>query len=387
MLWGVVERARGVRAGAWMSRNGGFLFGEIRSVLQQPPSASRWEELCHYVSEWSGPEDFAEVVLPYILSHLELGWPEWLRRSPLRWREGLARGASLPFMPMVRVLDASRLGLRNEDLLTLARAPMMRSSASALDLSHNPFGWRGLMHVFESAPRLEEVRALSLDHTGVGAEGVRLIAETPALHGLEVLSLAQLDVSPESLRTLAMSQHLSALHTVNLSGNNLSERHIEALTDGACFARWHTLLLHDNPLRSRGAIRLFYRAPLSQLRALDISRCEFAAPVAEMIGQCKDLQGLEVLRMADDPLTRHAEGLGRGGQLTRVHTIDVRGVRGLGLQSLERLLESGALPELRHIALGRASDTLPASLLGVASERGITLATSAPISLGLLGDV
>ena len=91
-------------------------FGDLRSVLHNAPSEEVWEAVCHTLSEMRGT-DIEGVVVPYALAHLT-GWPDELRRAPLRWKDALARGARLPFTSVVRVLDLTGEGLRNEDMLT-----------------------------------------------------------------------------------------------------------------------------------------------------------------------------------------------------------------------------------------------------------------------------
>jgi hypothetical protein len=61
-----------------------FDFGELRSLLQQEPSAQVWEQLCALVfpAKW---EKASEQWLPYAEDILDRGWPDHLRELPKGW--------------------------------------------------------------------------------------------------------------------------------------------------------------------------------------------------------------------------------------------------------------------------------------------------------------
>ncbi len=358
------------------------MFGEIRSLLQDKPSAQGWEELCHVISEWRGPEDLETLVMPYILSHLQ-EWPHAMRRTPLRWKEGLVRGARLPFGPLVKVLDGAELKLRNEDLLTLARAPVM-SHVEAIDLSRNVFGWRGLSHLLTSAPSRERWRALRLAPTAVGVEGLRLIADTPGLSRLEVLSLSNVRTSPEGLHALMNSAHLSALNTLVLAHNDMTERHIEALVDGERFTQLETLVLGHNPLGSRGVIRLFHQRRTQHLEALDLCACGLTTPVAELLSQSRALPRLKRLRLAQNPLVRRVEVFDGARLFRNLEGLDVSGEEGEERASAMRLLEKGVLGGLEVLAISRRAHD--ARIVQLAVDRGIELVDRLPLPIAMLGE-
>lgn len=356
------------------------MFGEIRSLLQTKPSLQGWEELCHLISEWRGPEDLETLVIPYIMSHLQ-EWPHVMRRTPLRWKEGLVRGANLPFAGLVKVLDGSSLKLRNEDLLTLAKAPVMQH-IEAVDLSHNLFGWRGLKHLLDHAPDATRWRALSFDRTGVGVEGLRLLADSPGLKHLEALSLAHVQTSPEGLLALMQSAHLHALHTLVLSHNGLTERHIEALVDGPRFGQLTTLLLEGNPLGSRGVIRLFHQRRTQHIKVLDLSACGLTAPVADLLAQNRALPSLEVLRLAHNPLVRRSEAFIDVRTLKALRALDLSGQQAEERASVRRLLKEGRFDTLRTLCISaRAHDH---TLTELAIPQHVELVHELPIPLTMI---
>ena len=345
------------------------MFGEVRSLLQHKPDAEVWESLCQQLSDWRGPEDLESVVIPYILAHIQ-EWPHHLRSTPLRWKEGLVRGANLPFARLIKHLDASHMGLRNEDLLTLARAPVMAHVAS-IDFSHNAIGWRGLSHFLDQTRHLERLRALSFDHTGIGVEGIRLLAQTQSLRDLEALSLRAVQTSPEGIRALMQSPSLKALTKLALSKNGLVERHMAALLDGERFAQLTTLLLDDNPLGSRGVIRLFHQRSTVNLEVLDLSHCNLSAPIATLLAQTRSLPNLHTLRVAHNPLVRHCERFRDAIHLTALRRLDVCG-HGEEYDSLVRLLREHEPPaRLEQLAVSRGPRC--EDLEELASHHGMSL--------------
>ena len=356
------------------------MFGEIRSLLQSAPSPKRWEQLCQHVSEWSERDELEGTIIPYILSHVQ-EWPHAYRRSPLRWKDGLVRGADLPFGALVKVLDASRMRLHNEDLLTLARAPIM-AHVEALDLSRNLFGWRGLMHLLEQSAHVSNLRALDLTHTGVGVEGLRLLAQTPELSQLEVLRLDHVQCSPRGLEALMASEHLKRLHTLTLCHNGLSERHIAALVCGERFTALRALALDGNPLGSRGALRLFRRRLTERLEALSLAECEISTPTAQVLAQARALGALKQLRVSGNPLAYRAEVFASSASLSHLEELDLR-ADGRERHGVEQLLERGAPSALKRLAL--SSLALSPALRELAQDQCVELTTTMPLDLGLLG--
>lgn len=62
-------------------------FGELRSLLQQPPSEATWLELCELIERaWlDHPDECVDAMLPYATQALER-WPDALRKMPGNWQ-------------------------------------------------------------------------------------------------------------------------------------------------------------------------------------------------------------------------------------------------------------------------------------------------------------
>lgn len=353
------------------------MFGELRSLLQQKPSADAWEQLCHFISEWSA-EGFEHDTLPYVLSHLA-SWPDELRTTPLRWREGLARGANLPFASIVRVLDARRMSLRNEDMLTMGRAPIMKHILG-LDLSDNRIGWRGLNHLLEHAPP-HKLEALALDRTGIGNEGLKLLARSPTLSNLRVLSLSGVHMAPSGLEALMQSEHLDALEALVLDDNNLNDRHLASFASSRNFGNLRALFMANNPLRAHDTIRIFRRTNISGVKVLDLSGCGLTESVATIITTHTGLRQLEVLQLARNPALANLRAFARTRALPNLRCLDAWG-DSANQAHLTALITSGALPKLSQIAIKGAPSE---ALTDAANAHGVTLTEQLGLSLGVLG--
>lgn len=352
------------------------MFGEVRSVLQRPPSEANWEELCQLVSQdWRRP-GFEEDLLPYILSHLD-EWPDSMRTTPLRWRDGLVRGASMPFMGMVRVLDATGMGLKNEDMWTLAKSPVMRH-ITGLILAGNKIGWRGLNHLFEGeeapAPHL---RSLDLSHTAIGGEGVRMLAATEALPRLESLSLEGLGLSRDAIDVLTSSETLPSLTALSLARNDLAARHLEVLAEGELFERLRVLSLDENNLGAHGGLRLARRAKISHLAGLSLVRCNLPSPIIEAIGRRPRALSCSVLRLSHNPGISALGALISTDALPSLRILEVDGER-VHREDLLAAASSEKLTSLELLAVSAKAIDEDLSLRARAHDR---LVLPAPIPL------
>ena len=78
------------------------LFGEVRSLLSEAPSASRWWSLCELL-ERCAPERYEAELAHYVTQGLH-HWPDALRVAPLRWLYAGVRGAPVPWLGQARQL-------------------------------------------------------------------------------------------------------------------------------------------------------------------------------------------------------------------------------------------------------------------------------------------
>ncbi len=77
-------------------------FGEVRSLLSEAPSASRWWALCALL-ERVGPDRYEAELSHYVTRGLQR-WPDALRIAPLRWLRAGAQGEPVPWLGLAHNL-------------------------------------------------------------------------------------------------------------------------------------------------------------------------------------------------------------------------------------------------------------------------------------------
>lgn len=80
-------------------------FGDIRALLQRPPSVKSWSKLCKLVGVFE-QDRWTEQLHPYIAGHLR-AWPDYLRVTPAAWAKKITRGQPVPHASMCTHLDLS----------------------------------------------------------------------------------------------------------------------------------------------------------------------------------------------------------------------------------------------------------------------------------------
>lgn len=79
-------------------------FGELRSLLQQPPSKNLWELVTGLVATWPDGDERDALIAPYVSEHIRR-WPNALREIPKSWLVALARDEiSEPVFSLGRVV-------------------------------------------------------------------------------------------------------------------------------------------------------------------------------------------------------------------------------------------------------------------------------------------
>lgn len=80
-------------------------FGQLRQMMQQPPSAALWSELITFM-ESHNPKMQEDVLLPYIKGHLKR-WPDELRTWHKSWTKRFLKGIAVPAAGMATQLVIS----------------------------------------------------------------------------------------------------------------------------------------------------------------------------------------------------------------------------------------------------------------------------------------
>jgi hypothetical protein len=394
-----------------MNRAPAATFGDLRALLQEPPSHVTWQLLCALLDQW--PEDDPELhsaALPYALQHTAR-WPEALLDAPRSTSTRLLAGHTTPSIQLAARLDTSALDATGWAALQAAQPARLRAIAlGGGDLSPL-LAWpqteqlRGLE--LGATTRIEQLDALRLpglerlDMTRSAATPHALAPFYNALPPLGALALrARLDhplwalLSPhrrEAIRELTVQVEgagelatrrgeplLGWLHSAapamrRLRAMNLTHLHaapgelVELLPTGlerlallqsrVPSGDWHSVLaphrdtlqaLHIwSPLEPE-ATRQLGAAELPQLRALTLTSPRMSQAQASGVLGARWMAGLETLRITGQQLD--AGTLARMRAMPALHTLALSDCA-IAPDALAALLAHPGLPALRHLEL------------------------------------
>jgi hypothetical protein len=290
-----------VRCLVFSSEYKNALFGELRSILQRPPSEEVWRELCDNVNKWPYV-DVEHVILPYASGLLD-AWPDRLREAPRTWLDDL------------RILFCRRLAYTHarDDLdrvCELIRSGQLRA-ITELDLSHGDYD--GFVLQIADDSRLDALTWLELAFCDLGERGMLALAASPILRQLRYLGLFQgsvgADASPEAYTTFVTSANLAQMEHLDLGGHEgFVDEAASALFRSPHLGQLTTLDLSFTSI-SDGSIEALLTSPLlSQLTSLDLSHCMISDAGALAIASSPRVAGLRSLKLLDNyPMT--ARGL------------------------------------------------------------------------------
>ena len=184
------------------------LFGEVRSLLQQTPSAEVWAELVKQLDKFTIDAQFTEEIFPYLLEYLGR-WPEDVRRmAPAKWVKPLLKKAAKP-APLVPLcngadLSSSRIGPATAAYLADCAA---LGHLLYLDLSNNGLKSDGAKHLARSK-HLRNLRVLLLTNCKVGNSGAVALAESVNVQHLVELDISGSDMIDDGCDALQNSRFL-----------------------------------------------------------------------------------------------------------------------------------------------------------------------------------
>lgn len=246
-------------------------FGELRSIVQQRPSAQAWEALCEHLERWPSPE-LEQLALPYTLQYLAR-WPSAILVAPMRWLNRLTPYAPLTLARTLNILEAP---ISLEQARTLASNPHLRH-IELIYLRANQLGDRGLeallggehflgltslsvhlnglraasAHVITECAYVGQLQELSFYGNRLRDQGVRQLVQSP-LHRLKRLELSANEVKDGGAVAISQNSRLGALQTLDLRRNQIGDLGVEALASSPHTSTLWALYLEDNPITSRG---------------------------------------------------------------------------------------------------------------------------------------
>ncbi len=231
-------------------------FGELRSLLAQPPS----EQVFDQITDVLGVEERADddPVLSYLEGHLRR-WPtDLIRRVPEDWLIFITH--DIWPMPAMRLCNALRVDDFDEDDFErfLPKLPHLQT----LEVQDTSLSSETLA---DFIPALPDLLTLRVTHCHLHAEHV--VALSPGFPRLRVLDLRYTHLREGVLTYLKEDSELFVgLRVLHLQGNHLDASDLEALTSFDLRALRHLDLRH-----TYGSLESLANCPsLSGLEWLDI---------------------------------------------------------------------------------------------------------------------
>ena len=266
------------------------------------------------VSFFTMPPDVARA-----LAHRLASWPH---RGKLRtlhvWGRDAAR--AIADTPALRGLERLRVGaLEPAGAADLARAPHL-ASVHTLELPQSRIGPEGLAAI-AGGEGLAGVRRLQLEHAQLTGAAIEAFAESPiarmlqqlrvnsnrigargahalatAFPALDLLDVEACALDADGLRALTASARLAKVASLDLSRNPNGDDAFAHALDALALPALRHLACVDSQLATASAAALA-RAPLADLRSLDLSSNPLGdAGVEALVGGAR-LRALEVLRI------------------------------------------------------------------------------------------
>lgn len=202
-------------------------FGDIRSLLQEPPSAQGWQKLCALFER--APESVArEQLLPYVRAHLDRHWPHELRSWNKSWTRRFIRGNTILVAGLASECDLRNRQLDKQTIELLAHHDYVYGLRS-LNLSENHHLGEALEPLTQ-LPLLRDVHALNIGdcHTARHRD-VSVFLDSPSLSKLKVIELGYYGGLNDHLRLLGTSQVRQTLEELACSAYHQNEEFIGLL--------------------------------------------------------------------------------------------------------------------------------------------------------------
>jgi Ran GTPase-activating protein (RanGAP) involved in mRNA processing and transport len=379
-------------------------FGELRALLQRPPSEDGWLLLTGVIdhAREALPEDeFEHQWIDYARDHLK-SWPPHLRKCPEHWCEALLQG-QLPtsHLQLVRHLDLTeklgskqaklrrvvgcahlsdleRLELGNPELSPQALATLLYegpwknlrellvtrvelsdepqllahencANLETLELNQNELQPEVLEALLQSASS-SKLRALSItNNPALGPRAASHIADNPELADLRVLELCGCGILGQGLRALAASPNLARLDKLGLRQNRIEPGAIEVL-EHAPWANLTELDIAGCLVGDHGAKPLLAFPFASALRTLEASGCGLGPEGLALVAHAEDFKNLRVLDVTNNDLGGGLPEAFAGCVWEALEVLDMR-FNGLRDDDVRALLTARFVPTLRDLSL------------------------------------
>jgi hypothetical protein len=301
-------------------------FGELRSLLQRPPSSSAWAALCEELAAWPAAA-LRDEALPYAARILER-WPSELERWPTelasaRWLKEGALDASCLLANAITVHTPAQLATLMElglDLRTIriTGACTLHIGARYAPLL-NALSLRRLLVQTTHARELSDpsallgalaqptLRELTVHTSGVNGDLCAVhIALNPTLTGLEVLDMGEAPtetsgVGAHGIEALSSSPSWASLHTLGLGGCPVGHEGVRLITSRP--QPWRALNLTGADLSDEDARSIAQSPAMRTVERLLLGNNHLSDESARALADSPHLGALRELELRDNPLT------------------------------------------------------------------------------------
>lgn len=296
-------------------------FGNLRALIQKPPSTASWYRLCDMLDQWSDAEHLQHVVLPYAQDILDRTWPDLMRQAPLSWLARLLKGdEQVQGFELVRRIGHTQHYVSDEpciatfpttpteDLCALLNHPQL-AHVTQLNLRNLPMHGDRLVQTLAQSKLITELRFLNLGGTQCMSKTLHTLWESPIVDTIENLELWSMGLEDEDIRALASSPRLKRLQRLELGNNNIGPQGAHALTHASHIeALTHLYLWNNHNIGDEGIQALLDAPNTTHLEVLELQQCGIGPDGAHALGTTTQLHRIKELAISENSIKDEGAG-------------------------------------------------------------------------------
>ncbi len=319
------------------------VFEEMRSLLQQEPSARRWARLCAWAMSAESAQ-FVDELLPYARHHLDRSWPDELRVADRAWLGRVLEGAPAPWLAMARRIQAGTLYDESSWQWTF-------DEGRELDAFVAPLGEERWTQLIEGG-FLSGAVDLFVHEQDLGGGGARALLASDVIGRLGALSVKDHnDVVTELLHGLARGPERPRLTTLGLNGldlDGLAMRELDAFAARSGLERLELRSSHSNGPEFQ------WPELMKSLRGLDLYESMLGDFLVELVKL--PFANLESLNIGDAGVEGEVlRAMADASWSDQLITLDLSWSSGIDEDAFENLFDEGRMPALRRLDLMASS--------------------------------
>lgn len=260
---------------------------------------------------------------------------------------GLARLAACANLVNLRALHLQFSRIGSDGLDAIASSPYL-TALEELMLDTNPLvGPEGAASIAREA-HFGNLEHLSLATCRLGTQGVLALANASTLKRLRTLDLRSNKMGDEGARALASASCLSGLRALYLGVNRIEDDGARALLSSRKTAALRTFSFHGNQLGER-ACKAILENEVLELEELDVSRCKLGDEQGARLLGSPRLATLRKLVTRSNRLgEKSARAMKGATHFHRLEELDLNGNH-LDEESCEAIFSSTSLSSLRRL--------------------------------------